>query len=292
MKNYLKINSIRHTVRIFCALVASLVVNYYLASTKEAWLPLATLIVMLTPTGSALYQGLWRFFLLSSAVIIVSLIFSPIRSLYMRMYDVVLGAVIGIAFNVILFPDKVDIEFRNAFVPILRSYSLYFSSLVSLLLDKNSIDAEKEKVNVEEKLMKLPAWVYEAGFDLTLQKGYRYFFMKVGQIGEILFAMHHLARFTYPDNLLNTIREPLLQCIVRVEQFIAAIITVLELKKLSVKIIDFDLELAEIESQFKEIVSSAMDSVSPSTDLLYLTEFIYNLQELRNALLRLTQTLR
>lgn len=292
MKNYIKINSFRHAARIFFALVIAFIVNHFLASTKEWWLPCTTLIVMLTSTGSALYQGLWRFFLIASVVIIGSLIFSPMHLLYMRMYDIVLGALIGILMNVVIFPDKVDVEFRNAFVPILKSYALYFSSLVSLLLDRNQIDAEREKLSIEEKLLKLPAWVYEAGFDLTLQKGYRYFFMKVNQIGEILFAMHHVARFTYSDDLLNTIREPLLQCIVRMEQFIASLITVLELKKLSEGIIDFDSELAEIEARFKEIVSSAQEPISPSTDLLYLTEFIYHLRELRNALLRLTETLR
>jgi len=275
-----------------CALAIALIINYYAAATKQGWLPLTALLVMLTSTGSALYQGLWRFFLISCVVVLGSLIFSPIPLLYMRMYDVVFGALIGILANILILPDRVDAECRSAFIPILKSYSRYFSSLVFLLLDGNGIDADREKINVEKNLQKLPAWIYEAGFDLTLQKGYRYFFMKVGQIGEILFAIHHLARYPYTEDLLNTIREPLLQCILRVEQFIAAIITVLELKKLSDGIVDFGPELAEIEDRFKALVPVALEAASVETDYVYLTEFMYDMRDLRSALLRLAEALR
>lgn len=292
MKKLFKRNGVRHVVRILCAVVIALVMNHFVASTKQGWLPCAAVLVMLTATGSALYQGLWRFFVISCAVVLGSLIFSPMSLLYMRMYDVVLGALVGMVANIIILPDRVDTEYRMAFVPILRSYARYFSALVFLLLDKNIVDADREKIKVEKNLQQLPAWIYEVGFDTTLQKGYRYFFMKVGQIGEILFAIHHLARYAYSEDLLSIIREPLLQCILRVEQFMEAIITVLELKKLSEGITDFGPELEEIEKRFKEVVPVAMEAAMVETDYVYLTEFIYDMRELREVLLRLTEALR
>jgi len=292
MKKLIKVNAARHSIRILCALGIALPLTYYVSATKQGWLPFATIIVMFTATGSALYQGLLRFFLITVIVVIGSLIFSPTYLLYMRMYDVVLGALVGILANIVILPDRVDFECRTAFIPILQSYVSYFSALVALLLQRDLLGAEREKINVEKKLQQLPEWVYEVGFDVTLQKGYRYFFMKVGQIGEVLFAMHHLARYPFSDELLNTIREPLLQCVIRVEQFIVALIRVLELKKLTEGIVDFGAELMEIEEKFKVIVPPALEVAEVAKDYVYLTEFIYDLRDLRSSLLRLTEALR
>jgi len=292
MKRLIKTNMARHVIRILCAFGIALPLTYYLSATKQGWLPFATISVMLTATGSALYQGLLRFFLITIVIVIGSLIFSPLYLLYMRMYDVVLGALVGILANIVILPDRVDFACRTAFIPVLQSYASYFSALVALLLQRDLSGAEREKTNVEKKLQQLPEWVYEVGFDVTLQKGYRYFFMKVGQIGEILFAMHHLARYPFSDELLNTIREPLLQCVTRVEQFIAALVSVLELKKLTEGIVDFGAELMEMEEKFKVIVPPALEVAEVARDYVYLTEFIYDLRDLRSSLLRLTEALR
>ncbi len=294
MKKLIKVNSVRHLTRILCALIIALIVNYLATGTQQGWLPFTTVVVMLTSTGSALYQGLWRFLFISIAVIAGSLIFSSVHFLYARMYDVVLGALIGILANLIILPDRVDVEYRLTFIPILKSYAKYFSALVSALINGNLTAVEQQKIMVEQHMQKLPVWIYEAGFDLALQKGYRYFFMKVSQIGEILFAIHHLVRFHYDKDLVDTIREPLLQCVLRVEQFIAALNTVLGLKKLSEGLLDFDAELAEIERRFKKRLPSDLEvaSITTTKEYVYLTEFLFDLRELRGALLRLTETLR
>lgn len=292
MKKLFRQNRVRHLVRILCALIIALLFNHFAAQTKQAWLPMTTVLVMLTTTGSAVYQGLWRFFIISCVVVVGSLIFSSVPLLFMRMYDVVFGAIIGIVANSIILPDRVDAEYRMVYVPILKAYARYFSALVFLLLDKNLLTADKEKIQVENCLQTLPGWIYEPGFDSALQKGYRYFFMKVGQVGEILFSMHHLARFSYDEELLNVVREPLLQCVLRVEQFMDAMVKVLELKKLSEGIVDFGGELEEMESRFKKVVPVAMEATRVATDYVYLTEFIYDMRDLREALLRLTEALR
>lgn len=291
MKKLFKINSQKHIARICIALGIALIVNFFAAETKQGWLPCATIIVMLTPTGSALYQGIWRFFLVSSMVALVSLFFSSMHLLSMRMYDVVLGSVIGIIINVMVFPDKVDVEYRNAFIPLLKSYACYFSSLITLLLEQNSVNAEKAKIRVEKNFKKLPVWIYEMGFDLALQTGYRYFFMKVSQIGEILFSMHGLARYPFPKEVLQEIQKPLLQCAIHVEKICAALIIVLELKKLPKGVADFDEELVEIEEKIKNSISS-MEIYSAKKEDIYLAEFSYYLRELRQLFIDLSKTLR
>ncbi|MCD6039880.1 MAG: hypothetical protein K0S27_1280 [Gammaproteobacteria bacterium] len=292
MKKLIAVNTARHIFRMLFAVSIALLLNYYVVESMQGWLPFSTMMVMLTSTGSALYQGLQRFFIISGVVIVGSLIFPPFHLLYTRMYYVAIGAVVGILANIIILPDRVDYECRNAFVPILKSYAYYFPAIVDLLLKSNLIDAEREKIHTEKNLRKLPQWVYEVGFDSTLQMGYRYFFMKVGQMGEILFAMHHLARHSFSDQLLNVIREPLLQCIPRLEQFIFSLITVLELKKLREGIVDFEAELATMEEKFRVMGSPLWEGLEGEKDAVYLAEFIYDLRDLRSAMLRLTEALR
>lgn len=292
MQNLINTHAARRIIRLFCALGIALFLTYYVSATKQGWLAFATISVMLTAIGSALYQGLLRFFLITLVVVIASLVFSSPYLLYMRMYDVVLGALVGIVANIVILPDRVDVAYRTAFIPVLQSYASYFSALVALLLQQDLSGAEREKTHVEQKLQQLPGWVYEVGFDLSLQKGYRYFFMKVGQMGEILFAMHHLARYSFSEELVNTIREPLWRCVIRVEQFIAALVSVLELKKLTEGVVDFGAELMEMEQKFKAIVPPALEMAEVAKDYVYLTEFIYDLRDLHSTLLRLTEALR
>jgi len=46
-------------------------------------------------------------------------------------------------------------------------------------------------------LLHLPDWVYERGFDHTLQTGYQFFLMKIEEMSDVLFSMHHLVRYSY-----------------------------------------------------------------------------------------------
>ena len=73
---------------LLCALAIALSVNYFIG-TKQGWLPCATVIVMLTTTGSAVYQELMIFFLSGSHFRLTDF---PISSAFMRMYDIVLGS--------------------------------------------------------------------------------------------------------------------------------------------------------------------------------------------------------
>lgn len=285
-------NTLRHSGRLLLALTLAFIINYFYSMAHGFWLPLATLVVMLTVTGSAFYQGVKHFLYCILFVIIYSWITHSMQAFSWRISDVAIGAVIGISINVLVFHDLVDVEFRHRMIPIIKSYAEYFSALVKLLLQIEPNHIEEARIIVEKKLIALPAWVYETGFDMTLQKGHRYFTMKVTELYELLMAMQHVARYRYDPVLLDSIREPLLQCLVRVEQFFFALLTVLDLRKLTEGVVDFADEVEELEKQFRKTVPLTIDVIDVSKDYVYLAEFIYHLRDFRDAMLKLAQTLR
>lgn len=285
-------NKIRHSIRIICAIFIALITNYYFSFTDEGWIIMAAAFVMLTTVGSALYQGLLRFFLLASLVTVASLLFSSITALTLRLNDIAIGAFIGIAANIIILPDRVDVEFRSTLGPLLQSYGAYFSGIIELLLKNNQKNAEIAKIQVEKELLHLPIWVYEVGFDIRMQKGYRYFFMKISQISEILFALHYLARHPFDVKLLERTHDVFIQCVLKVNQFILALMTVLELKKLTEGVDDFEEEIALIENEFKKIAPISLELLDIEKASVYFVEFSYALKELHSSLVSLAKALR
>jgi len=279
-------------LRVTIALLVALLASAYLSTKPEGWIMASTFFVMLTQRGSALYQGLLHFLILIIIVAIATLIFSTIDELYLRAFKITIGALIGIVINFLIFPDRVNREFRETLIPVLESFTFYFSSIVSLLLRENMKRAEIAKIRFEKELEHLPLWIYSVGFDITLQKGHRYFFMKMNQISEILFTLHHAARYEYDPELLNQIQKPLKRSRNKIEKFITALTTVLDLKKLTENIQDFYAEIIEIENDFKHLTPLRLELINNDKRYVYFAMFIYGLKEFHDALLRLAKTLR
>src|SRR3989338_6136034 len=134
----------------------------------------------------------------------------------------------------------------------LQSYSNYFSSVIALLLERQL----KKEDSISQSL---PSWVYEAVFDITLQKSYRHFLLKTDQISEILLSMHHLARHSFDETLLEKMRDPLLQCAEKAQQFFSALIKVFTLETLGVGVEDFASDIFTLENSFREAVPLSTD---------------------------------
>src|SRR3990167_3000110 len=247
MKYFLEKNSSRYLVRLLFAILVAGITDYYFSRANVGWILFSTAFVMLTSTGSALYQGLIRYLSLIVIIIAGSIVFSLSDFLYARLFDVTLGAVIGIVINLMIFPDRVDFEFRQVMAVSLQSYSNYFSSVIALLLERQL----KKEDSISQSL---PSWVYEAGFDITLQKSYRHFLLKTDQISEILLSMHHLARHSFDETLLEKIRDPLLQCTEKVQQFFSALIKVLTSETLGGGVDDFAAVIFSFDNNFREAV--------------------------------------
>src|SRR5437762_867247 len=80
------------------------------------------------------------------------------------------------------FHNRVDLAFKKKVIPLLKASQHYFSTLIDCLLDA-SVDCQQQVhqalMQVENAFTTLPAWIYKPGFDLALQKGYRYYFMQL-----------------------------------------------------------------------------------------------------------------
>jgi uncharacterized membrane protein YccC len=281
----------RHIFRIIIALAGAFFINEWGSFTAQWWLPLATFFVMLTSTGSAIYQGVLRYILLLLVVGLSSWFFASAEVMYVRSYDITIGACIGILVNAVVLPDRIAVDFRKVVVPILQSYASYYAAIVNLLLQRDRAIEEK-KLAVEVALQKLPVWVYETGFDLALQKGYRFFVMKVNEVGELLFAMHHLARYPFPQEVRVVVEDELLLSVQKAEQFFKALIEVLNLKLVTGELADFYQEIDRVEQAFKKAVPEQWDVLGVSKEYVYLVEFIYTMRELQDILIKMAEALR
>lgn len=285
-------NFLRRIIRLIFAFIVALLANYFFSKTMSYWLPIATLFVMLTRIGNALFQGVIRFFILVILIVMISVLFGSGFAWKAILYDITLGAMIGILMNVTVFPDRVNVAFRNSMIPILKSYKEYFGSIVDLLLQINLKKAELAKEKLEKQLNKMPDWVLEVGFDKRLQKGHRYFLIKSEQMCELLYAMHHLARYPFEKQKILKLRKPLLQCVKKVNHFFNALTTVMDLKKLTEGVDDFAFEIKKIEKTFKKSIPLSTDLLDIEKDYVYLIEFIYHLNDLHDAMVKLASALR
>jgi len=290
MRNVFESNQLRYFFSISIALVAALIINHYYAITNGFLIPLTAIYVMQTPIGNSFYQGMRRLILIFMLVAIASFIVFSMRFFYLIMHDVVIGAMMGVFANVIILPRRADIEFRKAVLSLVKGFNDYFMSNIDLLLKNEVVD--KGNATFETNFQTLPAWVYEAGFDNGLQVGYRFFLVKLEQITDVLFAMHHLARHDYDKELIAKIRLPLLQCAEEFSQFLSAILAVLELKKAPENVSDLEKEVTELEKQFQAIVPLSLELLDMKRDYVYLSEFVFCFKDLRKLLMKLAEALR
>lgn len=286
---------LRRLASIFIALMVSLIVSYYLSMSHEYLIPVSALFVMLTSIGNPVYQGVKRFLFLMLIIIALSYLLPPHQMVYQRIYDVSIGAVIGILVNLLVLPRRADSEFRVAMVPVLKSYQIYFNSIIGVIFNR-SIEAEQKIKNsqgqLEYQIQQLPSWVNETGFDHRLKKGYQYFLLKTQYIAKILFAMHHAARATFDKETLTTTHDDFYTCVAKINEFFTALITVFELKKLNEGVDDFEQQLRKLDNQFQTMLPINLELLDMENDLVCFYELIYGLNDLRSSLIKLGQALR
>jgi len=285
-------NRLRQAVRIFLAITIGLIVHYFFLPSSFFLIPLSAIFVMLTSPGNAFYQGLKRFIFLLSVVLVLSFLGLPPFAIKPQLYAVSMGALIGVMINVSVFPERPDVLFREAMVPVLKAYADYFHAIIYFIFFNHTRYLEQKKAAVEYALCRLPVWVFDKGFDQSMQKGHRYFFAKVSELGEILFSLHHLAQFSYDKRLLTKLQKPFMRCTKKVEHFFAALSDVLALKKNKRAVADFSEEIKKIEKMFKRTMPLSIELIDMDKEYVYLIEFISALKELHDILLKLAIALR
>ncbi len=286
MRTLIKNNKLRHIMRMMIAVLSTFIFYRYVYSHALGLMLFSTIFVMLTSVGSAFFQGLLRFLLLMLAAIMLHGIFPFLN----ETKAILLGSLIGIVMNTLVFPDRIDLEFKNTVVPFLKAARDYFSEILDHLKDEKKDN--KAKIQFEETLLALPAWVYKPGFDSTLQKGYRYYFMKLNQLAEILFAMNYLTQFPYDKEWIVTIESPLMQCKQGVDEFVAAIINLLDLEKPKKDVTDFEDAINAMDAVINKMRPGPLDLLDTQNPIKYLIEFAYQLRELRFVMIQLAKACR
>jgi uncharacterized membrane protein YccC len=278
-----------------------LIASYFFARAEKIWLPLTTLFVMMTEAGFTLRRGVERFVIFALAVMLGSIVFQwlysgiELSAIYFRLYDVTLGAMIGIICNLLIFPIHPDAEFRRALIAILRADVNYLAAIFSLLFKE--ANAEENADEKRNKLMmtlthQTPLWVYQRGYNIALRPGHRHFLIMTERLEQILFSMHRIARYRFEEPVL-LILEPTLQAYLQqASKLVEVIINTLRLEKIHEKVGDLNEELTQLENELKKRTPSPLELLDVSKEYILLAALVADLNDLRNSLINLAEALR
>ena len=239
-----------------------------------------------------------HFPLLLLIILLLSIVF-PVASIDLPyvVADILFGAFIALSCIVLIFPDKPDLEFQKRVQPVLKDFSHYLASLVSLLLQEAEAAkyAQSKRAAVEliwaNKDDYFPVWVFEAGFNPALKAGQYYFVVHLGQISEILFAMHHFARHPFERALLQDFVVPLNVAVAGTQDLLENVLVLLSGKKLTRSNPNFIDDILALEEQFRSTFHLSLEMLDLSRDYIYLAAFIRYLKDLRLQLLQLAAAL-
>lgn len=227
----------------------------------------------------------------------ISLPAENIDLLHLRIYDLTLGAAIGIIVNLFIFPIRADTEFRKNLIPILNLYVGYLHALGALLFKKNHAEEEANisKIQLEKILQSksdlFPIWVYESGLSFTLQPGHRHFLIMIERVAEILTSMHSIARHSFPTDMIETLEDPLDKFIAEANQIIRAIVAVLTLNKLQEPVSDLKEELITVEKKISDLIPHSFEITNSDEDYFLLIALMEDLKDLRLTLINLGNSL-
>lgn len=238
------------------------------------------------------YLGL-HFSLLALSVLVLSLLL-PVQFLNSAyLWDLVIGGAVGLGGAVFLFPDRPDLEFPKRVVPLLQDLSAYLGALIALLLREEGAEdgvqskrqaLERRWANKDEAF---PVWVFETGFNPALKPGQYFFVVHLGQITEILFALHYFARHSFPSALLSELGPQLRDSAGRSQELLSNLILLLKGAPLPLSQTDFAADLPVLEDAFQSKIQLSLELLDISRDYIYLAAFIRYLKDLRLQLLQL-----
>lgn len=233
-------------------------------------------------------------------IILFLTIIYPERSLTLaqaRVYDTILGAVIGITVSLFVLPNRTDALFRQQLTEIYQRLLEYLEAITILLTEQSSVEDLVNKKRLTKLSLQVgqntfPDWIYEKGFDHHLRKGYRFFLMKTERIAEILFSLHHIGRHPLHSEILLELKPYLQACSKRAHLALEAIIATLALNRPASGIPDFMVEQETLEKAYKSLTSSTVNPLSTNSEEILLAAMIYHFKYLNITLLQLAESLR
>jgi uncharacterized membrane protein YccC len=223
---------------------------------------------------------------------------SPSLTLSARMHDVVLGMLIGLMANLLIFPGRPDVDFRLGVISVLEAYSDYLPAITNLLfrLPAAELAAQQARMRVERVLQVqeafFPDWVYDAGFNPTLQAGHRHFLIKVEQLGQVLFAMHQVARHAVDPTLLREFEQPIERYVQQVKAVLMLFVARLNLQAIAEPVADFADDLETLEKTYREFIQVPLELLDTSQDYIDLAALITDLRDLQKMVMKIGEALR
>ncbi len=282
-------NKFRYAISMALAALISSSVAMVWDKHDHCLIALSALYVMQTSIGNALYQGMKKCLQLIVLVLLATWFAHSATFLSITLQNVLIGTAIGIAANLFIFPRKADIEFRQALLPILWVYQNYLKNILECIQKKSAL---QNNAALEKSILAFPDWVTKRGFDVGLQKGYQFFFIKVEQVAEVLFTLHYLARHAFESDLLEVTEETLQKCAAQIDGFFAALRQALALQPLTHEVRPFEEEINALEKQFYLLAPNSIELLDLREDYIYFAEFIYCLRDLDRYLTKMGEALR
>lgn len=221
--------------------------------------------------------------------------FKPMHLMNNRILDAFIGACIGMLSGFLVFPARIDVEFCQGLVPVLKAFVSYSRAVTEAFLKKNEITVQQARITVEKVLQVqqgfYPEWVYEEGLNPGLSSGFRFFLVTIERISEILFSMHRLTRYDIDISLLQILEQPVAKSVKRNEELFSVLIDYLSTGKIKETASDFIQDISELEKVLQNTIPVNLELLDISPDYVHITAFVRDIKDLRELLLQLIMAL-
>jgi hypothetical protein len=293
--------NLRHVLQGFFSLICIALVGSLISLLHQTILTNSMLVIIFMISGYIYnsYSLKTRAFSISfvfAMFILLMVSLSSTLSLFSRLHDIVLGGIIAIVCHVVFFPPRADVDFRMGVISILKAYTIYLSSVIDLLLRQPGHSAGTQKIAVEKILQSqqahFPDWVYETGFNPTLQQGHRHFLVRVEQLGQMVFALHQIARQDINSYLLANFKSSLLNCVAQIKKIIAIVIARLQLENPVTDLVDISEAISQLEETYRKVVEVPLELIDLTPDYIAISAVIYVLKDIRRTLFAMLEALR
>jgi hypothetical protein len=246
------------------------------------------------PQANRIYFFACSFFMVVLVATLASI--SSFELTRLRIFDVVIGALIGIASHFILFPTKLDKEFAAGIVPILQALDRFSQTLTSGFFSYEQKQEVINKKNLIEMTLQsqegvYPEWVYEIGFNRGLRSGFRFFLVNLERVIELLFSINFLFSRQVNPVSMDDIQDAFARVMQTNQELLTILILYFKENKLNEIKSDFMSDMTELEKALNQIVPNNLELLAVTPNNLLLTALVRDMRDLRELLLQLVKSL-
>lgn len=214
-------------------------------------------------------------------LLIVALVPSSSRDiLHERVMDFMMGGIIGIVCGQVILPVRLEKEFSEGVLDILRALTDHGKLILSSLdrLDKPDV--------LRATRGKYPEWVFELGFNPGLRSGFRFFLVNLDRMLEITFSMDYLVSII-DANLMQGMLNDLRDAMHKNQELLDILHEYFASKKLQDKVSDFTGDIQILENTLRGMVPANAELLDISPDYVAMTALVRNIKDYRDILLQM-----